>query len=260
MDEKERVRRQFGTNAANYVTSKSHAKGKDLERVVEIVSKADLGGKLLDIATGGGHVANALAQFFRHITALDLTPKMLEKAREFIESNGISNVSFVQGDAENLPFKDAVFSAVACRIAAHHFSDIHAFVKEVFRVLKDNGLFILVDNVAPEIDRFDEFYNLIEKKRDPSHVRAHKKTEWISLLEHEGFKIDSIDTYEKKFSFETWCKMMRLPEKEQRELNDFMSMASIDIQTFFRVKKSEGTVHAFEGQSMLIAAQKQSKL
>jgi ubiquinone/menaquinone biosynthesis C-methylase UbiE len=256
MDEKENVRRQFGENAANYVTSKSHARGKDLERVVEIVSGADPGGELLDIATGGGHVANALAPFYEKVTALDLTPKMLQKAQEFIESNGVTNVSFVQGDAENLPFPEESFTTVTCRIAAHHFPDIRAFVKEAYRVLKRNGLFILVDNVAPERKELDRFYNLIEKRRDPSHIRAHKKTEWISMLEHEGFNIDNMETFKKNFIFKNWCEMMRLPEEEQKELSVRIRTAPEDIRTFFDIKVKEDTVQSFEGQSMLIAAQK----
>ncbi|WP_121613097.1 class I SAM-dependent methyltransferase [Mesobacillus foraminis] len=256
MDEKENVRRQFGANAANYVTSPSHARGQDLEKVVEMISIAAPGGELLDIATGGGHVANALAPFYQKVTALDLTPQMLKKAQAFIKSNGVSNVSFVQGDAEKLPFPDESFTTVTCRIAAHHFPDIAAFVKEAYRVLKANGLFILVDNVGPERNELDYFYNLIEKKRDASHVRAHKKTEWISLMEHQGFDIHHMTTFKKNFIFKNWCEMMRLPEEEQNELSGLMKSAPEHIRIFFDIKINENTVQSFEGQSMLIAAQR----
>lgn len=54
---------QFGSNAKNYVTSQMHAKGKDLDMMKEAL-KGRNNKALLDIATGGGHVANALAPFF----------------------------------------------------------------------------------------------------------------------------------------------------------------------------------------------------
>jgi ubiquinone/menaquinone biosynthesis C-methylase UbiE len=80
----------------NLKTSSIYAKGKDLDMLTEI-AKESKKANLLDIGTGGGHVANALAPFFEKVTALDLTPRMLEKAKEFIKGNGHTNVSFVQG-------------------------------------------------------------------------------------------------------------------------------------------------------------------
>jgi ubiquinone/menaquinone biosynthesis C-methylase UbiE len=80
MKDKEKVLQQFGRNAANYVTSTSHAKGDDLRQLVEIIAGRNRGGAVLDVATGGGHVANALAPLFKQVIALDLTPEMLEKA------------------------------------------------------------------------------------------------------------------------------------------------------------------------------------
>jgi ubiquinone/menaquinone biosynthesis C-methylase UbiE len=253
---KDRVIQQFGKNAGHYVTSQSHAKGEDLQKLVEMIAAKKPSGELLDIATGGGHVANALAPYFKQVVALDLTPEMLEKARGFLESNGIKNAAFVQGDAENLPFPDESVGTVTCRIAAHHFPDVRKFVKEVHRVLKQQGLFILIDNVAPEVREYDLFYNKIEKKRDPSHVRAYKKSEWLSLLEHKGILVEEIIRFKKKFSFDTWCKMMDVPEREKQKLNDFMTHASNPLIDFFEIEIVDGKVQSFQGQSVLILGKK----
>jgi ubiquinone/menaquinone biosynthesis C-methylase UbiE len=253
---KERVIQQFGKNAGHYVTSQSHAKGEDLRKLVEMIAEKNPSGELLDIATGGGHVANALAPYFKQVVALDLTPEMLEKAKGFIDSNGIKNAAFVQGDAENLPFPNDSVGTVTCRIAAHHFSDVRKFVKEVQRILKEQGLFILIDNVAPEVREYDLFYNKVEKKRDPSHVRAYKKSEWISLLEHEGILVEEMIRFRKKFSFDTWCEMMDVTESEKQKLNDFMTQASEPIIDFFSVEIEDGKVQTFQGQSILIVGTK----
>ncbi|KKK37885.1 SAM-dependent methyltransferase [Mesobacillus campisalis] len=252
MKDKEKVLQQFGRNAANYVTSNSHAKGDDLRQLVEIIAGRNRGGAVLDVATGGGHVANALAPLFKQVIALDLTPEMLEKAKSFIESNGHGNVAFVQGDAENLPFPNSSFGTVTCRIAAHHFPDVRQFVREVLRVLQDNGLFILVDNVAPEIQEFDQFYNLAEKARDHSHVRAYKKTEWIAMLEEEGFTVENMATFKKKFIFDNWCSMITLPLEEKEQLNAYMMGATEDLRQYFHIEQHGEQVQSFQGQSMLL--------
>ena len=67
-----------------------------------------------------------------------------------------------------------IFDTITCRIAAHHFTNPAQFIFEVNRTLEDNGLFILIDNVSPENNEYDTFYNFIEKA-DPSHERALKR-------------------------------------------------------------------------------------
>lgn len=123
---KQAVQTQFGRSAEAYVHSAIHAKGNDLKKLVEI-SEAQSTQHVLDVATGGGHVANALAPLSGHVVALDLTPEILTQAEKFIRGNGHDNVEFVQGDAEKMPFADESFDIVTCRIAPHHFPNIASF-------------------------------------------------------------------------------------------------------------------------------------
>lgn len=256
MDNKEIVASQFGKNAGKYVTSKGHAKGKDLDLLLEMVQENE-NRYLLDIATGGGHVANKLAPLFENVIAFDLLPEMLEKAKDFINKNGHKNVSFVQGDAQALPFSDQTFDTVTCRIAPHHFPKVERFVRETGRVLQKGGLFLLVDNVAAELDELDQFYNDIEKKRDPSHYRALKKTEWLSLLEQNGFRIESFMVFKKKFLFDGWCEMMGLSESGKWELNTYMTSVPPHVVEFFSIHMEGDQVQSFQGETMLLAARKE---
>lgn len=256
MNEKNRVIQQFGKNAAHYVSSQTHAKGEDLKKMIEIIKRINPPGELLDIATGSGHVANALAPYFKQVVALDLTSEMLEKAQWLMSSNGIRNVAFVNGDAENLPFPEESVGTVTCRIAAHHFPNVELFLTEVIRVLKEKGLFLLVDNVAPEKDRFDLFYNRIEKRRDPSHVHAFKKSEWISMLENKGFIIEEMYMFKKRFIFETWCKLMDVPQREKQAINTMMISSTREIVDYFSIKAKDKEVESFNGQSVLFVARK----
>lgn len=252
---KENVQEQFGKSAESYVTSTWHATGKDLMKLVEL---AELQGneRVLDIATGGGHVANALAPSVKNVVAYDLTAEILQAAKTFIESNGNKNVEFVQGDAEKLSFKGAEFDVITCRIAAHHFPNLQLFVKECFRTLKKGGQFLLIDNVAPERDDFDTFYNKVEKDRDYSHYRAWKKSEWLRILEEIGFEIDETRRFTKTFVFEDWTNRMKLSEEKKKELSSYMLQASSEYHEKFRIKEEDGKVYSFMGESILIKAVK----
>ena len=256
MDHQQSVRKQFGENAQNYVTSPLHAKGDDLAWIQQWLIQRGKDGILLDIATGGGHVAQALAPVFDQVIALDLTPEMLAAAERFIKEKGHSNVAFQLGDAEDLPYKAESFDVVTCRIAAHHFPHVRRFVQEVYRTLKKNGVFILADNVTPEKKELDLFFNELEKRRDPSHFRAYQKSEWITMLEKAGFWSETLVTFKKRFIFETWCKNMSLPAAKIEELNDWILSSNKVIKEFFEVETDGKTVRSFQGQSVVIIASK----
>lgn len=255
MDIKKDVQKQFGRSGDAYVRSIGHSKGDDLKKLVEI---ADVTGKeiVLDVATGGGHTAGALAPLVQEVTAFDLTPEMLAVAEKFIKSNGHDNVAFIAGDAEELPFEDDAFDLVTCRIAPHHFPNVEKFIMEVYRVLKQGGQFILDDNVAPEDDALDKFYNTIEKKRDYSHFRAWKKTEWLRMLELTGFEINEWYRFEKSFEFESWCDRMKLSVADKADLNTLMLNASMKARQKFHIESDDHQMISFKGEAVLLKAVK----
>ncbi|MEH7254706.1 methyltransferase domain-containing protein [Neobacillus niacini] len=255
MDIKKDVQQQFGKNAASYVSSPIHKDGKDLVKMVEM---AIVNGQehLLDIATGGGHTANAFAPLVKKVTAVDLTVEMLAAAENFIKENGHLNVNFVQGDAEKLPFEDESFEIVTCRIAPHHFPNVDIFIKEVHRVLKPQGQFILDDNVVPENEEFDRFYNSIEKLRDFSHYRAWKKSQWIEKLEESGLEIFEMHRFEKTFFFEPWCANMKLSEPKKNDLTKYILETPQRIKDKFRIVIEDGKVICFVGEAIILKAVK----
>jgi len=253
MNIKKAVQQQFSKSAESYVHSPIHKDGKDLNKLLEIatISGDEL---LLDVATGGGHTANAFAPHVKKVTALDLTREMLDSAQTFIKNNGNENVEYIEGDAEHLPFSNDVFDLVTCRIAPHHFPNVQQFVSEVQRVLKQNGQLLLIDNVVPEDNELDQFYNYIEKTRDYSHFRAWKKSEWIQMLELSGFEIVEWHRFVKTFQFDTWCNRMNLPEEEKVALNNFIVSASEKIKTKFKIVIENNQVISFQGEAIIVKA------
>jgi len=197
-----------------------------------------------------------MAPFCGNVVALDLTSEILSVARKFIESNDHGNVEFVQGDAEKLSFPDETFDIITCRIAAHHFPNVSAFVREAFRTLKRGGTFLLIDNVSPEREDFDQFYNRIEKQRDYSHHRAHKKSEWIQMLETTGFEMVESHCFPKTFIFEDWCRNMNVSKKTKEQLEETMLNSDKELKDKFKVVIKDQKLYSFTGESILIKVKK----
>src|SRR5207244_1145021 len=117
---REAVRQQFGAVAANYVTSAVHARGRDLQALVEAAAPTGRE-RALDLGTAAGHAALALAPHVASVVGVDLIPVMLDHARALAAERGIHNATFRQADVEQLPFVDESFDLVISRFSAHHW-------------------------------------------------------------------------------------------------------------------------------------------
>ena len=201
--DKRLVQEQFGVNAREYVTSRPHAKGASLQRLVEVVQPQPHW-HALDIATAAGHTAFAFAPHVAHVHATDITAQMLTVAREQAEARGIANVTIEYADADNLPYPDGRFDLLTCRIAPHHFPDIDAFLRESVRVLRHGGILAVVDNVVPAGVAGD-FVNAFEKLRDPSHGRCLSVEEWLAGYSNAGLELAHHELLEKQMVFENWA-------------------------------------------------------
>ncbi|MCE2473675.1 MAG: methyltransferase domain-containing protein, partial [Anaerolineae bacterium] len=98
-----------------------------------------------------------------------------------VGDKGVSNVSFQEADAEDLPFESDQFDLVTCRIAPHHFPDAQRFLRECARVLRPGALLILQDQLLPDDNEAAQFVDAFERLRDPSHNRAFNEAEWTSM-------------------------------------------------------------------------------
>jgi len=197
------VQEQFGKTAASYLTSKPHAQGKSLERMVELASPQK-SWRVLDVATGGGHVAYTFAPHVARVWATDVTQEMLDMVKGEAAKRGLANVRTAYAKAEALPFDDESFDLVTCRIAPHHFDSIPAFLSEVRRVLKPGAITALVDNVVPA-GSVGDYINAFERFRDPSHLRAWTMEEWRDALKAAGLTATHEEQIYKTMEFKSWA-------------------------------------------------------
>lgn len=255
-DKKAQVQDYFSRTAEGYVTSFSHRAGNDLQRLIEL-GEWNEQQQALDIATGGGHTALAVAPRVASITVTDLTPRMLEKAREYLLSQGVTNAVFLQADAEQLPFADATFDRVTCRIAPHHFPDTQQFVREVAHALKPGGLFLLIDCMAPSDPELDEFDNRIEKWRDPSHGRSCTAEEWQQFFEEAGLTIEHQEFFRKAHEYDDWTLRSKMDSDEKERLAQFILSSEERIQHYFDVtRKANGDLLSFSNDFILLKGRK----
>lgn len=213
----------FSKHAEEYSRSTSHASGKDLKILLEILSNRRYA-NALDIATGTGFTAIAISKLCDKVTALDPTSAMLDQARKNASGvEGTEKISFVEGRAESTGFPDESFDLITCRRAAHHFEDKLVFAREVARILKGSGLFALVDFVSPEQDS-DRLLDELERIRDPSHVHAASETEWIGILENAGLKPLDISKDLDARTFYDWLYPVDPKSSEGMSSSDFVSL------------------------------------
>jgi SAM-dependent methyltransferase len=137
--------------------------------------------RALDVGTGAGALALALAPLVREVVGVDRVPELLGLARE--RARGLANVTFVEGDAESLPFEDGSFDLVGTLRTLHHVPRPELVVAELVRVTRAGGRILVADQLAPvdplealAVDRF-------ERARDPGHTRLLPEIDLRHLFE-----------------------------------------------------------------------------
>ena len=250
-DIKESVRRQFSPVAAAYAASAVHAGGADLAALVAAAG-AQGHERALDVGSGAGHTALALAPHVASVTAVDLSDEMLAQGSALAAERGITNISFVRGDVEHLDLPRASFDIVTSRYSAHHYPRPAAALSEVARVLRPGGALLLVDVVAAEDPAPDTFLNAIELLRDPSHVRDHSVSQWRAMLAAAGLEPELLGVWPLRLDFASWLARMRTPEASADQIRRLFDGAPADLRAAFAVEPD----HSFTLQVALIRGRK----
>lgn len=186
---------QFTRQAAAFNSAAPIASEAALRMIVDAAG-ARPEDSVLDVACGGGLVARAFAPHVRAVTGIDMTPAMLDQARQAAAEQGLANTVWRQGDATTLPYPDANFTIVVTRFSFHHFLDPAAVLREMVRVCAPGGRIVVVDTCASEDAAKAAAFNRLEKLRDPSHARNLTLNEIRRLFAEAGLGEPRITGYE----------------------------------------------------------------
>ncbi|HEY2538648.1 MAG TPA: class I SAM-dependent methyltransferase [Stellaceae bacterium] len=179
------IRDQFTRQAVPFSTASAITDADALQLVIDAAAPGPTD-TLLDVACGGGIVVCAFAPYVKDATGIDVTPAMLDQARELATERNIANVTWCEGDVAALPWPDGAFTIVVTRFAVHHFPDPAAVMREMVRVCAPGGRVVVVDTCASADPGKAAAFNRLEKLRDPSHVRALPLAELQGLFRAAG--------------------------------------------------------------------------
>jgi ubiquinone/menaquinone biosynthesis C-methylase UbiE len=237
------VRSRFAPVAANYTRSTFHASSERLQEVLDL-ARPKLGDLALDVATGTGNTAFALAPHVRRVIGLDVTSEMLDQARRLTAERGVKNVDWVLGDVADLPFPDDTFDLYTVRAAPHHFRDIDAFLREAFRVLKPGRDAAFIDCSPPAAAR--ELLHDVEVRRDPSHVKALTLEEWGAHFERAGFELEVASLRELDWDYDEWMGNMAVDRALAEALAGVIEAAQGEALAQLHPVRREGRLrHAY---------------
>jgi len=206
-----------------YRRSKTHAEGEDLDLVVEWCAPGP-GRKVLDVATGGGHVARRLREQGCEVVTTDSSPGMKPD---------------VVSRAEDLPFADGSFDCVVSRIAPPHFADVRRGVDEMARVSND---VVVIEDTLYSSDRQEQ----AETLRDPTHVRNYTEDEWVEFPTAAGLEAQQRQLFEKVHPLEDWLARTGCEGEEAERVKELLSdrmtddgTAWTDVKILLKARKSQ---------------------
>lgn len=170
---------QFTQQSARFVALPIHSASEAMEMTFAAVGLSAQD-RVLDVACGPGLVACAAAAVARQVDGIDVTPAMLDRARQQQTERGLDNVSWHEGDVRHLPWDNGTFDVVLSRYAFHHFLSPAEVIAEMVRVCAVGGRVMLIDAAPPLALRAG--YDLAERLRDPSHTSALP----VEVMQHLG--------------------------------------------------------------------------
>ncbi len=181
---------------------------------------------VLDIATGTGDLAILTARLANEkgsktkVTAIDMNANMLSVAKEKAKQQRINNILFEKGNALGLKYRTGSFDAVVCSFALKNFDSQEKFLKEVHRVLKNNGMFLLIDISKPDSSfgrlafwiymRYMQLFGVITGKRLykwlPGSTAGFNRKKFINEVNRSAFKDIIVKEYIFGISYMLTCR------------------------------------------------------
>jgi len=171
--------------------------------------------RALDVGTGAGALALALAPLVREVVGLDPVPELLELAR----ARALPNTEFVEGDGTALPFRDGAFDLAGTHRTLHHVAHPDRVMAEMVRVTRRGGRVLVVDQLAPDDPTDAAVLHDFETERDRSHTRLLSDALLRELFAANGLEL-----------------LRERREEERRELSAYLDLAGSEGESRARAE------------------------
>jgi len=163
--------------------------------------------RVVDLACGPGTLALQFALHARWVCAVDLTPAMLERARDTARNDSLTNMAFTLGDAQLLPIADGSLDIAVTSYSLHHMPHPERVVREMARVVKRGGRVGVIDIVVPDDPARAEMANRIEIARDASHTRSLARQDFDQMFQAAGLRVLATEVHELPRMFDHWLQV-----------------------------------------------------
>lgn len=252
----EAIQKSFTGQANNFETkAMSFTNQEYLEHIVSCINPKKTY-TVLEAAAGTCICGRSLAPIVKNVTCLDMTTAMLAVGKSEAEKQGFCNISFVQGDAEKLPFSDNSFDIVISRLAFHHFSDPKRCFSEMARVLKTGGKLVVIDMEATE-EALRNTEDEIETLRDPSHIRNLSKNEFAEMFIHNHLMVSTADYTEIPVSANAWLALTNTSAEVSADiLKSFADEIAGNSATGFQPYMKNGEIFFNQRWLLMIGVEK----
>ena len=236
------INRSFETQAEGFESkSLQFTKEEYLKFTVDAVCPSG-SDDFLEVAAGTCVCGRSFAPFVRSVVCLDATEAMLQVGKREALNQGLSNIEFVKGYAEDLPFASESFDIVFSRLAFHHLTDTGKAFSEMERCLKTKGKLVLIDMEAAR-DDLRKTQDEIERLRDPSHVMNLSKEEMQDLFISQGLTIKLCETTRIQQKLNSWMMLTKIPDQTRSYIIDRMkSELTGGVETGFMPYEENGAI------------------
>jgi len=245
---------QFDRQAGNYGKKHLLADTSDLDEITRELPAPKAGDEALDVACGGGHASLFFARGGWKTVSCDLAPGMLEQTRLLLDGEGFEG-EFLLSPAEELPFASERFGLLSCRVAAHHFQSVPAFLGEAFRVLRPGGWLVVIDGAAPDGSPVAEAWlHEVEKLRDPSHGRFLSTEAWQREIAAAGFVVrQASQTPLLQPDLEAYFNTADTPKANRLRVLELCRTAPDEVVRVMRLTNQEGLIQWWWPRAAVLA-------
>lgn len=248
----EKIQSAFTIQSEHFETHKANFTKKEyLDYVISEVQpkKTDC---VLEVAAGTCICGRSFAPHVQQVTGLDLTPAMLAVGKEQAKKQELGNMTFVIGDAGELPFLDNSFDLVISRLAFHHFPEVNHPFSEMARVLKRGGKLIMIDMEAAE-GNLRATQDEIEILRDPSHVRNLSKAEMLQLFADNQLTVETCNTTSMTNNLTEWMDFAKTPMNVRSDITSrFTDELEGRSKTGFHPYQMDDTIYFDRKWTMIV--------
>ncbi|MDF5796735.1 class I SAM-dependent methyltransferase [Pseudomonas aeruginosa] len=228
------VQRQFGAQAAAYLSSAVHAQGEEFALLRDALAGRPEA-RVLDLGCGAGHVSFRSPPWQGRWWPTIFPPRCSPWWRRAPRNGAWRTSAPSRARRRACPSPTARFDFVFSRYSTHHWRDVGLALREVRRLLKPGGVAIFVDVAAPGQALPDTFLQTVELLRDTSHVRNYSPAEWARLSGEAGLLVTGSRRQRLRLEFQSWVERMRTPEVFRQAIRSLQLAVGEEVREYFEI-------------------------